>query len=289
MGMDIAAIKARLAQLSNKTKKSNDIWKPSDEHDIRCLPHPYSKTEDLFVERGFHYEIGNEAPILCPKVNFGDDCDICDFCDSLRAWKTPDGEQKSENDRKTDWEMFKKISVKSAWFFPMTERGKEADGAKWQRVNQTNYNELMGVCIDEECNSTITEAGGEGGLGVLFNKDLAYDLHVSYKKKGEKGNTKTFNVVDFKEKKKPTPLHKDKALVEKLLASIKPIDEVFPKNTSEQVSKMFKKFIGGGASEAKAEGGMEHKPAASNGAEKAKTEGGRTIDDAFDDLVKDET
>lgn len=286
MGMDIEAIKARLKNLGNKTSKQKDIWKPSDEHDLRALPHSYSKNDDPFVELGFHYEIGNEGPILCPKVNFGDECEICDYCTSLRAWKTPDGEEKSETDRKTDWEIFKKISVKSAWFFPMVERGKEAEGALWHRLNQTNYNSLLSICADEECNNEVLAGGGEVGTGVLFGTKCAYDLHASFKKKGEKGNTKTYNIVDFKEKKKPSVLHKDKAVVEKLLASIKPIHDVFPKRTSEEVNKLFKKFLGQGSAESKPEGGTEHRPPTNSG-EKAKTEGGRTIDEAFDEMLEE--
>lgn len=282
----IEAIKARLAQLSNKTKKQNDLWKPTDEHDIRAVPHSFSKNDDLFVELAFHYEIGNEKPILCPKVNFGDECEICDYCDALRAWKTPDGEEKSEGDRKTDWELFKKISAKSAWFFPVVERGHETEGAKWVRINQTNYNALLTICADEENNNSVLDGGGEAGIGVLFDQKCGYDLHVSYKKKGEKGNTKTFNIVDFKEKKKTSPLHKDKDVVKKVLESVKPIHDVYPKVASEEVSKVFRKFVGNGGAEAKPEGGVEHRP--TNSGEKAKTEGGRTIDDAFEEMLGDQ-
>lgn len=286
MGLDINAIKARMAALTNRTKKSNDLWKPDDEHDVRALPHPHSKNDDFFVELGFHYEIGNERPILCPKVNFGDDCEICDFCEALRAWKTPDGEDKSETDRKVDWEMFKKISVKSAWFFPVVVRGKEAEGAKWLRLNQTNYNSLLTICVDEENNTSVVESGGEGGLGVLFNTTSAYDLHVSFKKKGEKGNSKTFNVVDFKEKKKPTPLAKDKATIEKILASVKPIYDVYQKVESAEVAKIFKKFLGSNQQEAKPEGGTEYD---TNSKENAKTVGGRSVDEAFEEMLGEDS
>jgi hypothetical protein len=283
-GLDINAIKARMAQLSNRTKKSNDLWKPEDEHDVRAVPHPYSKNDDNFVELGFHYEIGNEKPILCPKVNFGDDCDICDFCDALKSWKTPDGEEKAETDRKIDWETFKKISVKSAWFFPVVVRGKESEGAKWHRTNQTNYNTLLGICVDEENNTTVVEGGGTGALGVLFDVNCAYDLHVSFKKKGEKGNTKTFNIVEFKEKKKPTPLAKTKPEIDKILASVKPIHDVYPKVTSEEVSKIFKKALGSAKQESEAEGGTEHQV---NSNENAKTVGGRSVDEAFEDMLNE--
>lgn len=285
--MSIADIKARLAAAANKTKKEKDIWKPSDEHDIRALPHSFSKGEDPFVELHFHYEIGNEPPILCPKHNFGDDCDICDFCEQLRAWRDADGEEKKEADRKADWEMFKKISAKNCWAFPMVERDKVNEGkySGWCRLNMTNYNVLLGICVDEENNKEVAESGNQGGTGVLFDPDCAYDLHVSFKKKGEKGNTKTFNLVEFKEKKKPSALHKDKKVVEKILASIKPIYEVYPKRTSEEVSKIFKKFVGSAAEEAKPEGGTEKYP--TNSKESAKDVGKRSIDEAFDEMSEE--
>lgn len=282
--MDINAIKARLAQLSNKTKKNKDIWKPTDEHDIRALPHPYAKGDDPFVELFFHYDIGNEPPILCPKYNFGDDCELCDFCDQLRSYKTPTGDQKKEADKKGDWEIFKKISAKNCFAFPMVERGMEEEGARWCRTNPTNYTELLGICADEENNKEIAEQGGKGGVDVLFNPDCAYDLHVSYKKKGEKGNTKQFNLVEFKEKKRTSALSKDKTQVEKILASIKPIYDVYPRVTSAEVSKIFKKFMGNSAPEAKPEGGVEYK---TNSKEKSVPGVGLSIDDAFEDMLEE--
>lgn len=282
--MNVEEIKARLAALSNKTKKNKDIWKPTDEHDIRALPHSYAKGDDPFVELFFHYDIGNEPPILCPKHNFGDDCDICDFSEQLRSYKTQNGEQKKEADKKADWEIFKKISAKNCYAFPMVERGHEDEGAHWCRTNPTNYTELLGICADEENNREVVDGGGKGGVDVLFNTDCAYDLHVSYKKKGEKGNTKQFNLVEFKEKKRTSPLSKDKATVEKLLTSIKPIYEVYTRMTTADVSKVFKKFVGSNAPEAKPEGGTEYK---TNSKEKSTPGVGRTIDDAFEDMLEE--
>lgn len=284
MGLDVNSIRARLAQLSNKTKKAKDIWKPTDEHDVRAVPHKFSKGDDPFCELFFHYEIGNEPAILCPKKNFGDDCDVCDFCDVLRAWKDQDGNDKPENDRKMDWEMCKKIDAKSSFFYPLVERGKENEGALWCRVNPTNYNALLTICADEDNNKEVLEGRGSAGTGVLFDTRCAYDLHVSFKKKGEKGNNKTFNVVEFKEKKKTSPLHKDQAVVEKILASVKPIYDVYQKVSSAEVSKIFKKFVGSARPEAKAEGGEEY---AANTTETAAHKGGKTVEEAFNDLLAD--
>ena len=101
----ITELKARLATLNRKTSKSTDIWKPKDEHDVRLLE---VDNIEPFAERAFHYNIGDAMQVLCPKINFGDECVICDYAESLRSWKDEKGRDKPEKMRKEDFEIFKK-------------------------------------------------------------------------------------------------------------------------------------------------------------------------------------
>lgn len=291
--MNLNDLKERLASLNRRTQKANDIWKPKDEHDIRLLRYPHS--DDPLIPLHFHYEIGDTPSILCPKVNFGDDCVICDFCDALKSWKTPDGDDKPDSERKQDWELFKKIQPKARVFVPMVERGKESEGARWWGITPNQAEALLGECADGD---RLEELGIDKddtarALDILFGKK-AYDLHVSFAKVGEKGNNKTYAQVTTKAKIKATPICKDAKAEADLIASIKKITEVYPKVTSKEVENIFKKFAGNSGAEAKPEGGTEYgakkteTSAPANTKENAKVSGTRSIDEAFGDMLKDD-
>lgn len=278
--MDINSIKARLQALSNRSKKANDIWKPRDEHAVRLLPYPHGT--DPFLELAFHYDIGEQS-VLCPKVNFGNECAICDFCDALKSWKNPDGNDKPERDRKTDWELFKKIQAKVRVFVPMVERGKEGDGPKFWGVTPNQAVQILEICNDGDRLSEVGEdpKNPKNALRVVIDADKAYDLTVKFAKPGEKGNTKSFAQVTIEGKIKATPLLADKKARQELISQVKNIREVYPEVTSEEANRIFQKFVNSGQAEAKAEGGVEYRP---NTTETQKT-GGRTVDEAFADIL----
>jgi hypothetical protein len=284
--MNIEELKNRLQQLNRRTDKPKDIWKPRDEHDVRLIRYPHG--DESLIELYFHYEIGDQS-VLCPKANFGKDCEICDFCDLLKSWKTPQGNDKAEKDRKSDWELFKKIQPKARVFVPMVERGKESEGARWWGVTPNQSLEILKVCVDgdrmAECGVGKDEKDANKLLSVLVSETKAYDLHVSFAKPGEKGNTKTFAQTVITGKIKAGPLMPDKKSVKELVASVKNIRDVYPEVSSEEVGKILKKFAGSVGPEAKPEGGTEKYPANTN--ENAKTVGKRTIDEAFGDLLNE--
>lgn len=288
--MDLNALRERLASLNRRAAKGNDIWKPKDEHEVRLLPYPHS--DDPLVTLHFHYEIGDQS-VLCPKANFGDECAICDFCEKLRSWKGPDGEEKPEVERKQDWEIFKKIQPKARVFVPMIERGKEGEGSKWWSITPNQAGELLNICADGDrlAELGIDKDDTANALKVIFDTKKAYDLKVSFAAPGKKGNTKTFGVVTFSGKFKATPLAKDAKAEKDILDGIKKITEVYPKVPSAEVAKMLAKFMGNSSSEASTEGGLEKggskasAPAATNSKEDAKVSGTRSLDEAFGDLI----
>lgn len=293
MGMDLNALKARLAGLNKGVKKANDIWKPKDKHLIRLLPY---FGEDPMISLHFHYDIGDQS-VLCPKSNFGDECEICDFCELLRSWKDASGNDKPETERKQDWEMFKKIQPKARVFVAMVERDKEGEGAKFWGVTPNQAQQLLEVCADGDRLEAVGVAPDDAvnALKVLFGQK-AFDIEVDFSKPGEKGNTKTFSQIKITAKIKATPIAKTPGDEKKIIDSIKKITDVYPKLSSEEVAKIFRKFAGSNGGESKPEGGTEKysgskaesKPIANkaNTAENANKVGGRSIDEAFGDLVE---
>lgn len=285
MGNNIAELKARLASLNRKTSKNTDTWRPKDEHDVRILSVP---GEEAFQTRAFHYNIGDSAQILCPKVNFGDECVICDFAETLKSWKDDKGRDKPEKQRKDDFEIFKKIQASSKVFVPMVERGedgKSVSAPAWWALTQNQANQVLEVCTDadrlRECG--IDPDDGEHAIDAVSSPKKAFDLHVSFQKPGEKGNTKTFTNVKITPKYKPSALTGNAAKDEALVKEVKPLAEVYPKVPSSEVEKAFSKYLGGQSREAKPEGGTEKY--APKTTENAKTAGKRSVDEAFGELL----
>lgn len=291
--MDFNELKARLTNLNKKTTKNDGTWKPKDEHQVR-LVQPAGEDEP-FKTLHFHYELGDVMQVLCPKLNFDEDCPICEFAEKLRAWKGPDGEDKPEAERKADFEIFKKIQAKPRVFVPMIERGKEGNAdseeSRWWGLSPNQFGQVLSVCEDgDRLEELGMSTGDSNATDVLFNPKKGYDLNVSFAKPGQKGNTKSFTQVTIKGRIKPSVLAKDEAQVEKL-RNVKSIFDVFPKVSTDEIEKVLKKFIAGGMTEAEGskDDGVDYKKGKkTNSNESAKMVGTRSIDDAFGDMVGEE-
>jgi hypothetical protein len=62
-------------------KTADTKWRPSEgDQTIRILP---TRDGDPFKEFHFHYNVGKNPGILCPKKNYGEHCPICDFASTL--------------------------------------------------------------------------------------------------------------------------------------------------------------------------------------------------------------
>jgi hypothetical protein len=99
MGINIEAMRAKLnASQNGKRNNTNNgfKWRPSEgDQAIRILP---TEDGDPFKEFHFHYNVGKNPGILCPKKNHGEDCPICEFASSL--WR--DGVQNDDNTLKQE-------------------------------------------------------------------------------------------------------------------------------------------------------------------------------------------
>ena len=290
MGNSIAELKARLAALNRKTNKNPDIWKPRDEHEVRLLTVP---GEDFFQERSFHYNIGDAREVLCPKANFGDDCVICDYAEVLRSWKDEKGHDKPEEVRKEHFELFKKIQVGSKTYVPMVERtdgGKGLSSPQWWGLTQNQANQVLEVCADKERLQAlgISPDDGERALEAVTSPKKAFDLKVSFRKPGEKGNERKYPDVKIGPKFTPSPLTGDPKRDAELSKAIKPFVEVFPKVPSSEVEKIFAKFMGNQAKEASTEPKPSEEKFAGKGKDKAEKAGTRDVMEAFEEIIQDD-
>lgn len=283
----IKELRERLANLNRRTNKNADVWKPKDEHDVRCLRNPHS--EDPFEEVTFHYNVGDAREILCPK-QFGDECVICDFAEQLKSFKDEKGNEKKKKDKDADWEIFKKIQAVTKAYVPMVERQQDGGLSQpaWWGLTSNQSTQVLKVCSDaDRLGACDIDAGDdERALDALFSTNKAFDLHVSFKKPGEKGNAKTFTVVDIEPKYKPTPLTGNKAKDAELVKAVKPIRDVFPKLPAAEVESALKKFIGGGMKVADSKPDSKEEKYATKSGEKAEKAGTRSVDEAFGDLLE---
>lgn len=281
MALSIDDIRDRLNRLKNQTKKDNDLWKPNDEHVVRCVPNKHGDAS--LNELYFHYDVGFNKPIKCPAMNYDDDCALCEFAEQLKNWNTPDGVPKEESIRKADFEVFKKVQAKPRWFIPVVERGKEAAGVRWWSLSKMPYNDLLDICAEEENNADRDDDGAEL---VITSPTSAYDLKVSFAKPGEKGNDSTYTKIKVKEKKKLTELASTKKERDELLNSVKNLEDVCPKVTSGEVKKKLMAWINSveatnGANKVKTETVGQQKYS-TNSKETSKT-GGKSVEDVFMD------
>lgn len=301
MATNLNDLRARLAALTDRTKKANDIWKPKPgKHVARLLPYPHGG--DPIVLVSFHYDIG-EGTIVCPKENFGEDCSVCDFANKLKSWKTEEGVDKKESDRKFDWELFRKIQTKQRAFVPVAVRDGEGflEGkAKFWSITPKMAQSLLEKCADPERLAAlgIKVDDSDAALKVFFDPDRAFDMEVEVKEttyKDASGKDRKGGNTEFNGKIMPTPVHRDKKTRDAIMASVKNIWDVYPKETSEDVEKKLVRFVGGSSPAAKPEGGTEkyggsnggkaeEKPAVNSG-ENSKTVGKRSIDEAFGEMV----
>jgi hypothetical protein len=289
--MNVNELKEKLAALNKRTQKPMDLWKPKDEHEVRLVRDPHD--DEPMQQRSFHYNIGDVISILCPKANFGEECPICDFGDVLRNWNRPDGSKKPDQERKDDFEVFKKIQAVAKVFVPMVERLDPKDPSKisepkWWGMTGPQASQVLEVCTDPDrlgaCDLDPEDASK--ALDAVFGTKKAFDLKVSFAKPGEKGNNKSFTMISIKSKYKPSPLTGSPALDKEIVSKIKPLSEVFKRVSTQEVESALKKFVNGGMQESKPEGGAEKytdKP--TNSTEDAKKVGTRSVDDAFAELA----
>lgn len=293
--MDISKLRERLAKLNKKTNKLDDLWRPSDEHQIRLFQDPNG--EEPFRELYFHYDIGDSGPILCPRDNFNKQCAICEFADALKSWTTPEGVNKVDSERKSDFEIFKKIQSKARVFIPIIERAnsskniQEPVSAKWWSMTPNQAQSIVELCIDED---RLEELGidkddTEKALNVVLSRKKAYDLMISYAKPGEKGNDKKFTQITIKGKIKPSNFARNKEEEDRLLSTAKKLSELYPEVESNDVEIALNKFLSKQSKESESEDVGDNEAKYNGGEEKeiAKTSGTTSIDEVFKNLLDD--
>jgi len=219
MSINVEALKRRLGEISNKSKRSVLLWKPSTGKQlIRIVP--YAKDpENPFIEMQFHYGIGNRT-YLSPQT-YGRPDPIIEFGETIR--KTGD---------KDDYELSKKFFPKIRIYVPVIVRGEEDQGVRYWGFGMQVYQSLLGLISDAD-------------YGDIASLSEGNDITVIYKPVEE--TKKAFPETDILPRPKKTSVGTGANITEeKLIGLIKnqtDITEMFQESTYEDLKSALDKFL----------------------------------------------
>ena len=221
MAINLDAMKAKLEASKNGGKKSENStkWRPQEgDQTIRIMP---TEDGDPFKEHHFHYNVGRNPGILCPKKNHGEECPICEFASSL--WR--DGVSNNDDTAKRE---AKKLFVRKRYFSPILVRGKEKEGVKIWSYGKMAYETLLGYVLDPD-------------YGDITHTETGTDLVLTYTVPGTPGS---FPKTQLKPRRRPSALC-DEAVADcdELVESIPEIETLFQRLTTQEVKALLDEYL----------------------------------------------
>tara|TARA_Y100000310_G_C20482596_1_gene715400 strand:- start:218 stop:970 length:753 start_codon:yes stop_codon:yes gene_type:complete len=221
MAINLDKMKAKLDTSRNggRSKSNSNKWRPSEgDQTIRLLP---TDDGDPFKEFQFHYNVGKNPGILCPKRNYGEECPICDFASKL--WR--DGVSKNDDTSKRE---AKKLFARRRYYSPIIVRGEEADGVKVWAYGKTAYETLLGYVLDPD-------------YGDITDPETGTDIVLNYNIPGTPGS---FPKTILKPRRRPSVLCDDMVDdCESLLDGIPDIEGLFERKTKEEIQALLDDFL----------------------------------------------
>ena len=221
MGINLDKMREKLEASKNggQRKENSTKWKPQEgDQTIRILP---TDDGDPFKEHHFHYNVGRNPGILCPKKNYGEDCAICEFASQL--WR--DGVQNNDDTAKRE---AKKLFVRKRYFSPILVRGQETKGVKIWSYGKTAYEMLLGYVLDPD-------------YGDITHPETGTDMVLTYTIPGTPGS---FPKTQLKPRRHPSILCEEAiADCDKLLQSIPNIESLFQRLTSKEIKALLDEYL----------------------------------------------
>jgi len=226
MAIDLDAMRAKLEESKNggKKKVSDTKWRPQQgDQTIRILP---TADGDPFKEYFFHYNVGKNPGLLCPKKNHGGDCPICDFASKL--WR----EGVDNNDEVAKKEA-KQLFARNRYYSPILVRGQEEEGVKVWAYGKQAYQTLLGYVLDPD-------------YGDITDPDKGTDIVLNYDVPGTPG---TFPKTTLKPRRRPSVLCDDAvADCAELLDSVPDFSSLFEEKTTQELETILSDYLAGNSS-----------------------------------------
>ena len=221
MALNLDAMREKLEASRNggKKKENNTKWRPQEgDQTIRIMP---TEDGDPFKEYHFHYNVGKNPGILCPKKNHGEDCPICEFASQL--WR--DGVQNNDDTAKRE---AKKLFVRKRYFSPILVRGQEASGVKVWSYGKTAYETLLGYVLDPD-------------YGDITHPETGTDIVLNYTIPGTPGS---FPKTQLKPRRRPSILCDESvADCDELIQSIPEVETLFQRLATENVQALLDEYL----------------------------------------------
>jgi hypothetical protein len=254
--MNIEDIRKKLAAAQGN-KPTRLIWKPKGEHTVRLMALPGEA--DITETVQWHYGVDEGRKMYCPQTT-GDACPFCDLAQSLRGWRDAAGNEKSEADRKRDWDAFRKLQAAIKYYAPVIVRkaGGEPDdieGAFWWEMTPKVREKLLTVCADDDYNADSKDGGGSR---VLTSPTNGLDLIVKLKKAGTDGNKTAYDMTEVTERKRGTTMFKDKSRKAPELAVLQGALEIVSTAQAEKIFASWEASLGSEPAATDDNAGTEH-------------------------------
>lgn len=228
-------LKQRLDDLQgNSTSVSKDLWKPeTGHHQVRMLPYLHNgKNEDYpWVLVFVHNNLGSNWNIPCLEKNYGEECPICEYAETLID---------SARSNKEIWISMKRIEAIGVGYVPVLIRDSKNSSKN---------------AVDEEGNILVklwklTKANEEILINYLsdpdnetmFDYQEGFDITVEKEPRveGDKfsGTTKILNM-----KRKESSVASNQTETEEIMDLIPKIEDVFPKQSPEVLTEYIKSWL----------------------------------------------
>ncbi len=221
MALDLQKMREKLEASRNggQKKENNTKWRPQEgDQTIRILP---TEDGDPFKEFHFHYNVGKNPGILCPKRNHGEDCPICEFASSL--WR-----QGVDNNDDTAKREAKKLFSRKRYFSPILVRGEESKGVRIWSYGKTAYESLLGYVLDPD-------------YGDITHPETGTDLVLNYSIPGTPGS---FPKTALKARRRPSILcDEGVADCDELISSIPEVDTLFQRVSTADVQALLDEYL----------------------------------------------
>jgi hypothetical protein len=215
--MDLEAIKRKLNQLQNQTKRQDFLWKPEPgKQQIRIVPYQHDKNNP-FQELYFHYDLGKKN-FLSP-ITYGNPDPVVEFAEKLKNSGNSD-----------EWKLGKKLEPKMRCYVPIVVRGKESEGVKFWGFGKTVYTELLGFCADPDYGDITDPMNGR-------------DIVVEFTPAEGAGS---FPKTAIRVKPNTTPLTTDRNIAEKVAQQQSNLSEVFKEPTYDELKEALETWLTGG-------------------------------------------
>ena len=221
MALNLDKMREKLEASKNGGKKQENStkWRPKEgDQTIRLMP---TEDGDPFKEYHFHYNVGRNPGIYCPKKNDGENCPICEFASQL--WR--DGVQNNNDTAKRE---AKKLFVRKRYYSPVLVRGHESSGVKVWSYGKTAYETLLGYVLDPD-------------YGDITHPETGTDIVLTYTVPNTPGS---FPKTQLKPRRRPSVLCDDAvANCDDLVNSVPEIDTLFQRHTTVEVQALLDDYL----------------------------------------------